>query len=75
MYTPEIGRVVISNAGRDKGRRLVITAVGEYITVADGKERKLSHPKRKNPKHLTLTSEKIDIKTITDKGLRRLFHG
>jgi hypothetical protein len=45
------------------------------IVVADGKERKLAHPKCKNPKHLTLTSETIDMKEITDKALRRLFHG
>jgi ribosomal protein L14E/L6E/L27E len=77
MKTPDIGRVVISTAGRDKGRKLVITGIDTAgrIIVADGKERKLSHPKSKNPKHLTLTSETIDMKEITDKGLRRLFHG
>jgi ribosomal protein L14E/L6E/L27E len=83
MLTPVIGRVVISAAGRDKGRKMVI--VGSYagttgndtarIIVADGKERKLASPKRKNPKHLIMTDEVIDIEYATDKSLRRLFHG
>jgi hypothetical protein len=46
-----------------------------YVYVADGKERKLASPKRKNLKHLIITNQKIDLRNITDKGLRRLFHG
>ncbi len=49
----EIGTVVRSTAGRDKGYLLCV--VGEEsgcILVCDGKERPLNHPKKKNPKHL-----------------------
>ena len=49
----EVGTVVRSLAGRDKGYLLCV--VGEengYVLVADGKERPLEHPKRKNPNHL-----------------------
>ncbi len=47
-----VGDVVKSVAGRDKGKVLLVIAVGERITVIDGKMRKVSAPKQKNPKHL-----------------------
>jgi ribosomal protein L14E/L6E/L27E len=72
----EIGTVVISKAGRDKGKNLVITGIDSgFVFVADGKERKLASPKRKNIKHIQETHEKIDMENITDAALRRLFHG
>jgi len=49
----KIGTVVRSLAGRDKGYLLCV--VGEengMILVADGKERPLERPKKKNPNHL-----------------------
>jgi ribosomal protein L14E/L6E/L27E len=70
-----IGKVVISKAGRDKGRFAVVVGVDAYVYIADGKEHKLSKPKRKNIKHITVTDEMVDITNITDKSLRRLFHG
>jgi ribosomal protein L14E/L6E/L27E len=71
----ERGRVVISKAGRDKGRTMVVTDVNGFVYVADGKEHKLCKPKRKNVKHLQPTNEIIDMENISDKALRRLFHG
>jgi ribosomal protein L14E/L6E/L27E len=70
-----IGRIVISAAGRDKGRYAVVVNYDGYAYIADGKEHKLSKPKRKNIKHLIITDETIDITNLTDKSLRRLFHG
>lgn len=67
----EKGNVVISKAGRDKGYFMAV--VGEekgYPLVADGKERPLERPKRKNPKHLQKTNFKIDLEQLTDKKLR-----
>ena len=51
----EPGRVVISRAGRDAGRALVVLALeGEqYALVADGRLRKAAKPKRKKWMHLT----------------------
>ncbi|MDR0884226.1 MAG: KOW domain-containing RNA-binding protein [Oscillospiraceae bacterium] len=50
------GQVVLSTAGRDKNRLLVVVqSATDHVLVADGKERKLAVPKRKNPKHLTAT--------------------
>jgi ribosomal protein L14E/L6E/L27E len=71
----EIGTIVISNAGRDKGRYAVVVGYDGYMMIADGKMHKISKPKRKNIKHLILTNEKIDVNDLTDKALRRLFHG
>ena len=66
------GMVVISRAGRDKGRLLaVIETQDGAVIVADGKERPLGRPKRKNPKHLMKTKMTLDIGNITDKSLRR----
>ena len=46
------GTVVISRAGHDCGRAmLVVRNDGEFLFVADGKERKLDKPKKKNKKH------------------------
>lgn len=67
----EKGNVVISKAGRDKDYFMAI--IGEdkgYPLVADGKERPISRPKRKNPKHLQKTNYKIDLEQLTDKKLR-----
>ncbi len=67
----EKGTVVISRAGRDKGYfMLVIGEEGGCPVVADGKERPLERPKRKNPKHLQKTDYKIDLEQLTDKKLR-----
>ena len=66
------GRVVISSAGHDKGRfMLVVGADGDRILVADGKERKLGHPKKKNIRHVRATSRTIEPEGLTDKKLRR----
>lgn len=50
----EVGRVVLSTQGRDKGRLFVIVAVtqDDYVLVADGDLRKAESPKRKKTKHL-----------------------
>lgn len=66
------GSVVISSAGHDKGRfMLVVGADGGRVLVADGKERKLESPKKKNIKHIRCTSMSIDLEGLTDKKLRR----
>lgn len=66
------GRVVISSAGHDKGRlMLVVGADGDRLLVADGKERKLEHPKHKNLKHVRGTLNSIELEGLTDKKLRQ----
>ncbi len=50
----EPGRVVISKAGRDAGRPMIVLSLeGEqYALVADGRHRTVEKPKRKKNKHL-----------------------
>jgi ribosomal protein L14E/L6E/L27E len=71
----DVGTIVISTAGRDKGKKQVVVNIDGYVYVADGKEHKLSKPKRKNIKHVKATLAQIDTKGLTDKALRRLFTG
>ena len=53
---PTVGSVVISKAGRDKGYYLTVLALTETdCLVADGKERPIERPKRKNRRHLNVT--------------------
>ncbi len=69
----EVGRVVVSKSGRDKGYFLVVTDVADgFIFVCDGKERPLERPKKKNPIHLALTKYTLtDDETATNRALRR----
>ena len=67
----EKGTVVVSKAGRDKGYFMVVLDETDgYIIVADGKERPLDRPKRKNPKHLQKTNRKLSLEQLTNKKLR-----
>ena len=50
----EIGRVVLSKQGHDKGRWFVVVGVLDerHILIADGRTRPLEKPKKKQIKHL-----------------------
>ena len=66
------GSVVISSAGHDEGRLMVVVgADGGFVFVADGKERKLESPKKKNIKHVRKTLNVIELEELTDKKLRQ----
>lgn len=58
----EIGRVVISTAGRDKNKVFIITDIidKEYVYIADGDLRILTVPKKKKIKHLDLKPEVLE---------------
>ncbi len=50
---PEIGDIVVSLAGHDRGEPFVVTAeVGDFVLIADGKSRTLEKPKLKKIRHL-----------------------
>ena len=68
-----VGRVVISKAGRDKKKVMVIVKMTEnYLLVCDGKERRLEAPKRKNPKHLQFTNTYLEAHQLeTNRALRK----
>lgn len=67
------GSVVKALAGRDQGRFFVaVAAEDRFVYIADGKERKLLSPKRKNVKHISPTGTRLDMTDMTDKKLKRL---
>ena len=50
--------IVKSIAGRDAGSLFfVLAAEGDFLLLADGKQRRLEHPKRKRRKHVALVGE------------------
>ncbi len=68
----KVGTIVRAMAGREKGRFMVIVSTKDgYVYLADGKERKLGSPKKKNPKHVSLTKTTVDAEKMTDKELRK----
>lgn len=50
----EPGRLVVSTAGRDRGKYYLVLekAPDSRVYVVDGEIRKMANPKRKNEKHL-----------------------
>lgn len=67
------GTVVISKAGRDKNKPMMIVEITENgVFVCDGKERPLENPKRKNPKHLSATQYVLSPETTaTNRSLKK----
>lgn len=67
------GSVVKALAGRDQGSFFVAVAADDrFVYIADGKERKLLKPKRKNIRHISPTGKTVDMTDMTDKKLKRL---
>lgn len=64
-----VGSIVYSKAGRDRGKCYIIVRLDEkgYAFVANGSDKTLSDPKRKNVKHLDTGGEVS--KTIQEKLL------
>lgn len=50
----EVGRAVTSRQGHDRGRAFLVVALPDerYALIADGDTRTLTHPKKKQRKHL-----------------------
>ena len=70
----QVGQIVKSTSGRDRGRFFVIVACEEQaVYLADGKLHRLARPKKKNPKHLAPTARMVAVDQMTtDAALRRL---
>ncbi len=73
MEMLQIGRVVYSRAGRDRGEFLVVVGCEESsLLLCNGKDRPLERPKRKNVKHVGLTNTVLDSGSMsTNRSLRR----
>ena len=69
----ERGRVVISLAGRDKGKLLaVMQEEKNRVLICDGKERPVDRPKSKNIRHVEITQISLSEADIaTNRALRK----
>lgn len=69
---PEIGTIVCSKSGRDKGRFMVVVKSTEtQVLLCDGKERPVERPKKKNVKHIFLTDRVLaDDQLHTNRSIR-----
>ncbi len=70
MDNVQVGQLVRSSAGRDKGKVFLIYDLLDeaFVRVIDGEKRKLTNPKRKNIKHLDIFPVKAD--TVAEKLIR-----
>ena len=74
MEPVEKGTLVLSLAGRDKGRLLAVVGSDDRnrILVCDGKERKIERPKSKNIRHLKMLEAKLDEDALrSNRALRK----
>ena len=67
------GMIVMACAGRDKDSFFVALEYHDgLVFIANGKERKLESPKKKNIRHISPTDTVIKLDGLTNKKLRRL---
>lgn len=59
----QLGQIVCSKMGRDKGKYFIVVEIidKEYVYLVDGNIRKISKPKKKKIKHLILTDEIVTL--------------
>lgn len=73
MQNLQVGQLVYSTAGRDKGQLYVVVGINtkdSRVLLANGKSRKISNPKPKNLKHIKETdiiSKDIQERILKDK--------
>ncbi len=66
-----LGRPVVSLAGRDKGIVLCVVGTdGDKLLLADGRGRKVQNPKRKQIKHIMFIEAAAHSGPLTNKALR-----
>ncbi|MDU6263643.1 MAG: KOW domain-containing RNA-binding protein [Anaerocolumna aminovalerica] len=80
MIEYEVGEIVISKAGHDKGEHFVIVkSDSEYVYLVDGVFRTVDRPKKKNKKHVQLVHFKdsnvikkyVNNEKITNEEIKR----
>ena len=63
--------MVISKSGRDLGKAFVVVRVinERYLSICDGDLRKIENPKKKNIRHLQITSQSAEeVRECLHKG-------
>lgn len=69
------GSIVRAMAGRDKENFFVVLEVDEkFAVIADGKRRKVEHPKRKKLIHLAPTKTVIEGSIETNPQIKRVLN-
>ncbi len=73
MMDSAVGKVVQSSSGRDKGTYLLcVDQKDGFLLVCDGRRRPLERPKRKNPRHVLITDDRLPGEDVqTNRALRR----
>ena len=67
----EVGQIVFSKRGRDKGRAFVImSADREYVFLVDGQMRPLNKPKKKKVKHIQPTNTVTKLQQVPKENLK-----
>ena len=69
----EKGTVVMVRAGKEKGRAMVVVGYEkDYPLLCDGKHRPVDRPKKKNPRHIAVTSRVLDAGSYSrNKAIRK----
>ena len=67
------GTVVVSTAGKDRSLVMAVWSVEDgFVYVVNGREHRLEHPKRKNPRHLRVSGLSVTESDMeTNRTLRR----
>lgn len=69
------GSIVKAKAGRDKDGFFVVLGLdGQFAFIADGKRRRLEHPKNKKLKHLEATNTVIEGSIETNPQIRKILN-
>ena len=72
-YDLNLGQIVRSAAGRDKGKFFLIVEIAdnEFVKICDGERRKINISKRKKKRHLKKTNHVVyELKERLEKGQR-----
>ena len=74
-----VGAVVLSTAGREKGEIFLISKdEGEYSLLVNGTTRTIENPKKKNKKHLHLLCKsnvaQIDMNDLSDAQVKKFLN-
>lgn len=76
MQEISLGQLVLSCAGRDRGRFMIVVKIldEKFVYVADGTLRKVENPKKKKIKHLKVLNKKSDYIAEKLQSKRKIFN-
>jgi len=72
----DLGQLVISTAGRDKGKVMLVIKIldSNFVYVADGELRKVEKPKKKKIIHLKALNKKSDFIAQKLENKRKIYN-